>query len=131
VNPNQAFTGVYVGCTHAVYAPGRSFCVVCDGKLARGDFASDVPEVRYDRHGTDAEGCGGRYAGLEPHQKFALAEAISQLISLRTLWACRADADDELDEWDIPTSADVAPCCDGACDGTSATCEAWADAHAD
>jgi hypothetical protein len=134
----------FYSCGRTVYAtPEAQFCSTCDGRLARGEFAQDVPEVRYDRHGTNGEGCGGRYAGLLEHERNALLDAVDELILLRTAWGIRNDAANALEDeaWDVPTVIDsdaeatlllsnetVAQCCDGLCDGTPATCEAWADA---
>jgi hypothetical protein len=78
-------------------------CMVCLGMLGRGDLSKDVPEVRYDLHGSGRDGCGGRYLGLSPDQAEALCTAVSDLVLLTQVWRARAEAEYA----DEPTSVDV------------------------
>lgn len=66
--------------------------------LACGGFSNDVPEIRYDVHGSGAEGCTGRYAGLSSDEQQALNEAVEGLVALRGIWEARAAAEARLGE---------------------------------
>lgn len=93
-------------CVIPRYGAGLAgMCATCSGMLARGDFAQDVAEERYDTEGTTMTASGYRYNGLMKHEARMLAAAITELCFLRTKWQLRAEADEDWHE--AETSPDV------------------------
>lgn len=103
--------------------------------FGHGQLRFDVPEVRYDQHGTATYyERPERYRGLLAHEASALSDALYHdlgervclstgallppspcLLTLRTRWALQSRLDVEDDEPTLVSGR--APCCDGECHG--------------
>ena len=111
-------------CAIPRYAAGLAgMCATCSGMLARGDFAQDVAEERYDTEGTAWARRGSRYELLLPGEATALSQAITELYFLRERWAVRAQ--DEA--WHEAETSDDA--LDAAADRAYDEARDWALVH--
>ena len=78
-------------CAIPRYAAGLAgMCATCSGMLARGDFAQDVAEERYDTEWGHRGSLGlAKYDGLGQYETRWLALAMMNLKNLAQTWADR------------------------------------------